>query len=213
MARLDSSISFQVGVTSSPTPILTDGRSGVPVNLQLSTSTDFKAVVHYGRSLKQLDDTYVHVRVSKAGQTRSKKCAIPRDDTYKVRVQPIVCGGKHIITFRLGYSMLKRTFTVTGEPQHGARVKMGPDWKPKGQAMSTGEKIRNEIGTIYYQNQDSPYENVSSEEEYPEEAMSSGGYIDVPWGEKGMVTVKECSGTTCQYKWGRDREYEIELYN
>ena len=206
-ARLDSSISFQVGVTSSHTPILTDGRSGVPVNLQLSISTDFKAVVHYGKSLKQLDDTYVYV--SKAAQARKR--VIPPDDTYmyKVRVQPVVCGGKHSITFRLGYSMLKHTFTVTGEPQHGARVKIGPDWKPKGQVMPTA---KNMIGTVYYQNQLSPYESASSEEEYPEELMSSlGGCIDVPGGEKDMVTVKESSWTTCQYKWGRDGEYEIEL--
>ena len=148
-ACVGSYVSFRITVKSSPTKSLVDGRSGAPVNLQHYIFTDLKVSVHYGKSLKQLDEACIHVNhdnlLRGIAPTRQKS----PDGTYEVRIQPIVCGGKHIITFRLGYSMLKDTFTVTGEPQNGARVKMGPDWNSKERGVPTDG---NGIGKIYYQN-------------------------------------------------------------
>ena len=210
-ACVGSYVSFQITIKSSPTRILVDERSGAPINLQHSASTDLKASVHYGRSLKQLDEACIHVNsydnYFHDGTSYGFSPTQPKspDGTYEVRIRPIVCGGKHIITFRFGYSVLKHTFTVTGEPQHGARVKKGPDWKPKGGLLlPISEESKIDIGTIIC------YQNMGRGSRYLLSGMAMGGY-DAPISEKDMVTVRETSGTTRQYKWGKDGEYEIEL--
>ena len=195
-------------IKSSPTQILVDERSGAPINLQHSASTDLRASVHYGRSLKQLDEACIHVNsydVFRYGTSYGIFHTQPKSGTHEVRIGPIVCGGKHIITFRFGYSVLKHTFTVTGEPQHGARVKKGPDWKPKGGLLlPISEESKIDIGTIIC------YQNMGRGSRHLLSGMAMGGY-NAHISEKDMVTVRETSGTTRQYKWGKDGEYEIEL--
>ena len=46
------------------------------------------------------------------------------------------------------YIMLKHTFTVTGEPQDGALVTMGPDWKHEDRGMPTGKDGKNKQAKI-----------------------------------------------------------------
>ena len=192
---IGSYVSFQISIKSSPTRILVDERSGAPINLQHSTSTDLKASVNYGRSLKQLNEACIHVNSYDNdfhyGTSYGFSPTQPKspDGTYEVRIEPIVCGGKHIITFRLGYSMLKHTFTVTGEPQHGARVKKGPDWKPKGGLLlPISEESKIDIGTIIC------YQNMGWGSSHVFPGMAMGGY-DAPISEKDMMTVRETSGT------------------
>ena len=233
-ACLCSYVSFQISIKSSPAQILVDRRSGAPVNLQHCISTDLKASVHYGKSLKQLREAYIHVnrdnsvRFLRSGIAQTQPMS--HDGTYEVRIQPIVCGGKHIITLRFGYGVLKHTFTVTGEPQDGALVTMGPDWKHEDRGIPTGKngknkhakikkpeergipsakRRRNDIGTVCCQNQHNMF-GSGSQQMYHRFCTADNA---VPIGEKDMLTVKEHSGTIRQYKWGKDGEYEIELCN
>ena len=88
-----------------------------------------------------------------------------------------------------------------GKPQNGDRVKEGPDWK-KGRfsqkQLQTSYCGDNGIGTVYECN---PYN------EYGYQCHRYENDVNM---EKMLNVQHEISGI-CQYKWGKDGEYEVEL--
>ena len=179
---------------------LIDRRSGKHIHLQGvdESMNELQAVVQYGKRPKTIAKSRIYIEKIEGkkheikGQSQdgySSDGFSSLNFTYKVTVKQVICGGKHTITFRLGCRSLEHSFTVVGKPQNGDRVKEGPDWKKE--ASSHRETPCNcGIGSVYecYPYYGHHYENTEK-----------------------MLNVQHDVKGTCQYKWGKDGEYEVEL--
>ena len=196
-----NSLTFPVNVKSS-----VDGRSKRNVNMRKAGECEeLEVVVLYGKSKKELDKHYITIqRVQSCdnplSRAASEHVAPTNTHTFQLTIR-FLCSGTHHVIFRYGYGETTHTITVQGQPRNGARVRKGPDWRPQterrvqqnraggnqGFHQAGYNTTRPEIGIVY-----NPYHNQS--------LVGSG------W-----LTVSDNVFGRCQYKWGVDEEYELEL--
>ena len=214
---------FTVHVTSPLTHKLVDGRSGTPVDLRGDTPQDLRVIVQYGNSGKALDDAHISI-VKSQGAHKLKTNVLATSpwnfeplttDTYDVTIQ-LVCGGGHTVMFSAGATDVKHSFAVVGFPLHGARVKKGPDWKPR-QRYSASPRPSPNSSTIEDSEDDQSAGEPGSQSQESDYESSDGEFgtvIDNWWPNTiaDVVNVKENSGVS-KYKWGQNGVYEIELVN
>ena len=204
---------FVIRVTCFPVKSLVDGRSKRKVNVgKAAKCEELEVVVLYGKSKKELDKHFITIqRVQSPDnplnfgikkQSRATSRVAPTNThTFQATIR-LVCSGTHQVIFRYGYGETTHTFTVQGQPQNRERVRKGPDWGPEterrfqqnpavgnqGFNQADYNATRPEIGSVY----NHPY--------YTQSLVGSG------W-----LTVSDNVFGQCQYKWGADEEYELEL--
>ena len=137
-------------------------------------------------------------------------------ERYAVTIQ-LVCGGDHTVMFSAGATDLKHSFAVVGFPSHGARVKKGPDWKPRQRYSASPSPSPNSSTIEDSEGDQSDGEPGSQSQESDHESSDEeiGTVINKNmWGINltNLVNVKENSGVS-EYKWGQNGVYEIELVN
>ena len=199
-----------ISVTCSPVKSLVDGRSKRKVNVgKAAKFEELKVVVLYGKSKKELDKRYITIQRVRSRdippsygirtQSRATSRVAPTNThTFQLTIR-LVCSGTHHVIFRYGCGETTHTITVQGQPQNGARVRKGPDWGPEterrvqqnrggGNQGFYQTETRPEIGSVY----NDPYYTQSLD-------------------ESGWLTVSDNVFGQCQYKWGVDEEYELEL--
>ena len=234
--------------------ILTDERAGRPVHLKNTQETDFKVVVIYGKSQKELDSSNITIKsasdqesispvpLQRYGHSSSMKqpnnlplvgeeilVTVPKakdrpsvgsDGTYTITIR-LVCGGKHTVTFKVGKQEDKKwkfSFFVSGQPQHGVRVRKGPDWQlpqkttamsptnypahplavptTSQHAMGTTPNTHDELGTV---------DVYGGQGAYPSHYYAHST-------NQSTVCVRDSrSGYVSYYEWGKGGAYEIEL--
>ena len=181
---------------------LVDGRSGATISLQQATPPTLNVVVKYGLAQKKLDSAHITVtsiaRESHIGAGQSSSAQSPTasaeetgnshghssDSKYQVVVKP-VCGGKHTLTIEVfGKRTTSHSFTVSGKPSNGARVRMGPDWSLV---------VTEIVGTVYYQQNYDLY------------------YGGAEYGNDVIPVTNNTGYNINQYSWGRGERYEVEL--
>ena len=242
---LGTSAQYIVHVTSPLTHKLVDGRSGTPVDLQGDTLQDLRVIVLYGNSGKELDNARISiVKSQEVHDLETNVLAIPAlnfgqygahltygcpmentvtrpltTERYDVTIQ-LVCGGGHTVMFSAGATDLKHSFNVVGFPSHGARVKKGPDWKPRPifSASPSPSPNSSTIEDSEFDQCDGEPGSQSQETDYESSDGEIGTVINNRQNNmwhffsRDVVNVKEDSGVS-EYIWGQKGVYEIELVN
>ena len=188
---------FPVNVKS-----LVDGRSKRNVNVRKAGECEeLEVVVLYGKSKKELDKHYITIqRVQSCdnplSRAASEHVAPTNTHTFQLTIR-FLCSGTHHVIFRYGYGETTHTITVQGQPQNGVRVRKGPDWGPQTKRRVKGGKQG------FYQ---ACYNTTR-----PANAEIGSVYKNHRLGGNGWLTVSDDFFGQCQYKWGVDEEYELEL--
>lgn len=177
---------------------IVDGRSGATISLKQTTRPTPKVVVQYGRSQKELDDAHISITPITCTKERTgskHSLAYHSDPGYKVVIK-LVCGGKHIVTFKCGKSTASHSFTVSGKPKNGAKMKKGPDWENKETFRSHPLAVTRDskfVGSVDYE-------------------TGSFGYCS-HYGAvyQDMIPIINANGQLSWYSWGQNRKYEVEL--
>ena len=200
---------FVISVTCFPVKSLVDGRSKRNVNVRKAAKfEELEVVVLYGKSKKELDKRCITIqRVQSRDippilgirtQSRAASRVAPTNThTFQAAIR-FLCSGTHHVIFRFGYGETTHTITVQGQPRNGVRVRKGPDWGPHSERRVQQNRAGGKHG--FYQTETRPEIGSVYNDPYSTQSLDRSGWL----------TVSDFFGP-CQYKWGVDEEYELEL--
>ena len=179
-------------------------RSPVPLQKQGNSSTEAK------QKPNREDEMFETVPKAKY------KPSVGSDGTYTISIR-LVCGGNHTVTFKVGKQEDKKfSFFVSGQPQHGARVRKGPDWQPpRKAAASTSAYTTGYHGPTTLQHAMGTTPNTHDELGTVDIYAGQGYYqsrYSAPSTNPSTVCVSDSRlGYHSYYQWGQGGVYEIEL--
>ena len=195
-----------ISITCSPVKLV-DDRSKRNVYVRKAAKfEELEVVVLYGKSKKEMDKRCITIQQVQSPEIPpnfgTSHVAPTNTHTFQATIR-LVCSGTHQVIFRYGCGETTHTFTVQGQPQNGARVRKGPDWGPEterrfqqnhavgnqGFHQADYNATRPEIGSVY------------NHPSYYNQSLDGSGWL----------TVLDNVFGQCQYNWGADEEYELEL--
>ena len=170
-----------------------------------------EVVVLYGKSKKELDKRCITIQRVQSPDNplnfgiscATSHVAPTNTHTFQATIR-VVCSGTHQVIFRYGYGETTHTITVQGQPQNGARVRKGPDWGPETERRFQ----RNRTGGNQGFHQAGCNTTRPASAEIGSVYKNHRHYLLVG---SGWLTVSDGWVGQCQYKWGVDEEYELEL--